>query len=174
MALSTSGSSALTECKEALASTKLASTWILALHSCPGNVLTKKADTKTFVSVRVEPLVYTVGLDRATSPAPGRAPVRAAVDCPITPSGAAPPIVDGFRRVRRGTFTAGAIMEIQSALASARGRNGERPVDTCKPGRAGAHRPSEALHPTRSTDRAVADRAGARPYRATCCENASK
>ena len=32
MALSTSGSSALTECKQALASTKLASTWILALH----------------------------------------------------------------------------------------------------------------------------------------------
>ena len=40
MALSTSGSSALTERKEALASTKLASTWILSLHSCPRNVLT--------------------------------------------------------------------------------------------------------------------------------------
>src|SRR5271165_6820895 len=36
----------------------------------------------------------------------GCAPARAAVDCPITTSGAAPLIVDGFRRVRRSTFTA--------------------------------------------------------------------
>ena len=43
MAHSTSGSSALTECKEALASTKLASTWILLSHYCPRDVLTKKA-----------------------------------------------------------------------------------------------------------------------------------
>ncbi len=41
----------------------------------------------------------------------GRAPARSAVDCPITTSGAAPLIVDGFRRVRRSTFTEGAIME---------------------------------------------------------------
>src|SRR5208283_2880777 len=32
-------------------------------------------------------------------------------DCPITTSGAAPLIVDGFRRVRRRTFTEGVIME---------------------------------------------------------------
>ena len=41
----------------------------------------------------------------------GRAPARAAADRPITTSGAAPLIVDGFRRVRRTTFTEGAIME---------------------------------------------------------------
>ena len=41
---------------------------------------------------------------------------------------------------------------IRSALASARGRNGKRRVETCNAGRAGAHRPSEALHPTRSSD----------------------
>ena len=41
---------------------------------------------------------------------------------------------------------------IQSALASAHGRNGKRRVETCSAGRAGAHRPSEALHPTRSSD----------------------
>src|SRR5271166_4107701 len=64
-------------------------------------------------------------------------------------------MVDGFGRVRRSTFTGGAIMErgpIQSALASAHGRNGKRRVETCKAGRAGVHRPSEALHPTRSSD----------------------
>ena len=41
---------------------------------------------------------------------------------------------------------------IQSALASAHGRNGKRRVETYSAGRAGAHRPSEALHPTRSSD----------------------
>jgi hypothetical protein len=41
---------------------------------------------------------------------------------------------------------------IPSALASAHGRNGKRPVETSSAGRAGAHRPSEALHPTRSSD----------------------
>ena len=41
---------------------------------------------------------------------------------------------------------------IPSALASAHGRNGKRRVETCSAGRAGAHRPSEALHPTRSSD----------------------
>ena len=178
MALSTSGSSALNGCKEALASTKLASTWILALHSCPGNVLTKKGDTKAFVSVGVEPLLHTVGLDRATSPGAARMRSRASRrrlsdnDHPV-------------QRLRRRWFPARPARHvhsrrnngkgrIQSELASAHGRNGKRRVDTCKPGRAGAHRPSEALHPTRSTDRAAADRAGARPYRAKRCENASK
>ena len=41
---------------------------------------------------------------------------------------------------------------VQSALASAHGRNGKRGVETSSAGRAGAHRPSEALHPTRSSD----------------------
>src|ERR1700693_6610976 len=41
----------------------------------------------------------------------GCSPARAALDCPITTSGEAPLIVDGFRRVRRSTFTEGAIME---------------------------------------------------------------
>jgi hypothetical protein len=41
---------------------------------------------------------------------------------------------------------------IPSALASAHGRNGKRRVETWSSGRAGAHRPSEALHPTRSSD----------------------
>jgi hypothetical protein len=36
--------------------------------------------------------------------------------------------------------------------ASARGRNGKRRVETSSAGRAGAHLPSEALHPTRSSD----------------------
>src|SRR5271169_2650673 len=38
---------------------------------------------------------------------------------------------------------------IQSALAGAHGRNGKRRVETWS---AGAHRPSEELHPTRSSD----------------------
>jgi hypothetical protein len=42
--------------------------------------------------------------------------------------------------------------QIRSALASAHGRNGERRGETCNAGRAGAYRPSEALHPTRSSD----------------------
>ena len=41
---------------------------------------------------------------------------------------------------------------IPSALASAHGRNGKRRVETCSAGRAGSHRPSEALHPIRSSD----------------------
>jgi hypothetical protein len=63
---------------------------------------------------------------------------------------------------------------IPSAFTSARGRNGKRRVETSNAGRAGAHRPSEALHPKRPSGRAAADRAGARPYRATRCENALK
>ena len=39
---------------------------------------------------------------------------------------------------------------IPSALAH--GRNGKRRVETFSAGRAGAHRPSEAQHPTRSSD----------------------
>ena len=63
---------------------------------------------------------------------------------------------------------------IQSVLASARGRNVKRRVETCNAGRAGAHRPSEALHPTRSSDvlpRIARERV---PTRAARCENASK
>ena len=41
---------------------------------------------------------------------------------------------------------------IPSAIASAHGRNGKRRVETSSAGRAGAHRRSEALHPTRSSD----------------------
>ena len=52
---------------------------------------------------------------------------------------------------------------IPSALASAHGRNGKRRVETFSAGRAGAHRPSEALHPTRSSDVLLGSR-GARPY----------
>jgi hypothetical protein len=55
---------------------------------------------------------------------------------------------------------------IQSALASAwqKRHKGRGDMQShCKAGRAGAHRPSEALHPTRSSDRGAAVRAGARP-----------
>ena len=41
---------------------------------------------------------------------------------------------------------------IPSPLASAHRRNGKRPLETSSAGRAGAYRPSEALHPTRSSD----------------------
>jgi len=41
---------------------------------------------------------------------------------------------------------------IQSELASAHGRNGERRGETCNAGRAGVYRRSEALHPIRSSD----------------------
>src|SRR5271157_5142295 len=62
----------------------------------------------------------------------GRAPARAAVDCQITTSGAAPLIVDGFGRVRRSTFTGAAIMggAEYHRHAGARGRNGKRRVET--------------------------------------------
>ena len=56
---------------------------------------------------------------------------------------------------------------IESALASAHGRNGKRRVETSSAGRAGAHRPSEAPASDTIIGRAAADRAGARPYRAT-------
>src|ERR1700693_1562517 len=86
----------------------------------------------------------------------GCSPARAALDCPITTSGEAPLIVDGFRRVRRSTFTEGAIMERAEHHRHSRARMAETAkdrVETCSAtGRAGAHRPSEALHPTRSSD----------------------
>ena len=99
-----------------------------------------------------EPDFGTPGTDK------GRAPGRAAVDCPITTSGGAPLIVDGLRRVRRSTFTEGAIMERAEYNRHSRARVAEttkgasRHATPCNAGRAGAHRPSEALHPTRSSD----------------------
>src|SRR5271157_1105490 len=49
----------------------------------------------------------------------------------------------------------GAIMERAEYNRHSRARmggNSKRRVETCNAGRAGAHRPSEALHPTRSSD----------------------
>ena len=85
----------------------------------------------------------------------GCAPARAAVDCPITTSGAAPLIVDGFRRVRRSTFTAGAIKEkgpIQSALASVHGRNGKRSAKHATPDAPERIDHRRRCTPTRSSD----------------------
>ena len=66
---------------------------------------------------------------------------------------AAPLIVSGFRRVRRSTFTGernngkDRIPPVLAAvIAGEPAENSERRVDTCKPGRAGVHLPSEALH----------------------------
>src|SRR5271157_6312900 len=73
-------------------------------------------------------------------------------------SGGAPLIVDGFGRVRRSTFTGGAIMEGAEHNRHSRARVAETAKDAsrhatpCNAGRAGVHRPSEALHPTRSSD----------------------
>ena len=80
---------------------------------------------------------------RHSTPAPGRAPARTAVDCPITTSGAAPLIVDGFRRVRRSTFTEGAIMERAEYHRHSRARMAETAKDASRhatpaPGRAPA------------------------------------
>ena len=55
--------------------------------------------------------------------------MRSAVDCPITTSGAAPLIVDGFRRVRRSTFTEGAIMERAEYDRHSRARMAETAKD---------------------------------------------
>src|SRR5208337_797231 len=63
----------------------------------------------------------------------GCAPARAAVDCPITTSGAAPLIVDGFRRVRRSTFTEGAIMERAEYHRHSRARMAETAKDASRP-----------------------------------------
>ena len=106
----------------------------------------------------------------------GRAPARAAVDCPITTSGAAPLIVDGFGRVGRSTFTGGAIMEGAQSNRHSRARVAETAKDASR------HATSMQRRTRRSTStiggaapdtiigRAAADRAGARPYRATRCE----
>src|SRR5580700_11465251 len=59
----------------------------------------------------------------------GRAPARSGVDYPITTSGAAPLIVDGFRRVRRSTFTEGAIMERAEYHRHSRARMAETAKD---------------------------------------------
>ena len=62
----------------------------------------------------------------------GYAPARAAVDCPITTSRAAPLIVDGFRRVRRSTFTGGAIMERAQYHRHSRARMAETAKDASR------------------------------------------
>ena len=58
--------------------------------------------------------------------------MRAAVDCPITTSGAAPLIVDGFQRVRRSTFTEGAIMERAEYNRHSRARVAETAKDASR------------------------------------------
>src|SRR5271157_5076991 len=97
----------------------------------------------------------------------GRAPARTAVDWPITTSGAAPLIVDGFRRVRRSTFTRrrdNGKGRIQSALASAHGRKQQKTGrDMQRRTRRSASTIGGAA-PDTIIGRAAADRAGARPY----------
>ncbi len=67
------------------------------------------------------------------SPAPvGTPPAGSAVDCPIATSGAAPLIVDGFRRVRRSTFTAGAMMERAEYHRHSRARVAETAKDASR------------------------------------------
>src|SRR5271165_3777430 len=98
----------------------------------------------------------------------GRAPAGGAVDFPITTSGGAPLIVDGFRRVRRGTFTGRAIMErdsIQSALASAWQKRQKTRRDMQRRTRRSGSTLGGAA-PDTIIGRADADRTGARPYRA--------
>ena len=75
-------------------------------------------------------------------------------------SGGAPLIVAGFRRVRSAARLirrrSNGKGRIQSALASVacqkRQREASRHATPCNAGRAGAHRPSEALHAIRSSD----------------------
>ena len=65
---------------------------------------------------------------------------------------------------------------IQSALASAHSRNGKRRVETCSAVQRRTRRSVSTIGgaaPDTIIGRATADRAGARPYRATRCENAS-
>src|SRR5271166_592283 len=62
----------------------------------------------------------------------GCAPARAAVDCPITTFGAAPPMVDALRRVRRSTFTEGAIMERAQYNQHSRARMAETAKDASR------------------------------------------
>src|SRR5271166_943337 len=100
----------------------------------------------------------------------GRAPARAAVDCPITTSGAAPLIVDGFRRVRRSTFTEGAIMEpaqYDRHLASAawqKRQKGRRDVQRLQRRTRRSTSTMGGAAPDTIIRRADADRPGARPY----------
>src|SRR6202790_4468292 len=109
----------------------------------------------------------------------GCAPARAAVDCPITTSGAAPLIVDGFRRVRRSTFTEGAIMERAEYHRHSRARMAETAKDASRHPAPDAperidHRGRCPRHDHRTCCRGSRGSAsGARPYRATRCENAS-
>jgi hypothetical protein len=58
--------------------------------------------------------------------------VRSVVDCLITTSGGAPLIVDGFRRVRRSTFTGGAIMERAEYDRHSRARMAETAKDASR------------------------------------------
>src|ERR1700731_1178024 len=106
----------------------------------------------------------------------GRAPARSGVDYPITTSGAAPLIVDGFRRVRRSTFTEGAIMEKTEYHRHSRRAWQKRQKTRRDMERRTRRSPSTigGAAPDTIIGRAAADRAGARPYRATHCENASK
>ena len=98
--------------------------------------------------------------------------MRAAVDCPITTSGAAPLIVDGFQRVRRSTFTEGAIMERAEYNRHSRARVAETAKDESRyatPRNAMQHRTRRSAStiggaaPDTIIGRAAADRAGARP-----------
>ena len=113
-------------------------------------------------------------------PAPGCAPAGAAVDCPITTSGAAPLIVAGFRRVRRSTFTEGAIMERAEYNRHSRARMAETAKDASRHTAPDAperinHRRRCTRHDHRTRCRGSGGSAsGARPYHATRCENASK
>src|ERR1700676_2331576 len=95
----------------------------------------------------------------------GCAPARAAVDCPITTSGAAPLIVDGFRRVRRSTFTEGAIMERAEYHRHSRARMAETAKDARDIQRRTRRSASTigGAAPDTIIGRAAADRAGARP-----------
>jgi hypothetical protein len=66
---------------------------------------------------------------------------------------------------------------IPSTLASAHGRNGKRRVETCNALQRRTRRSASTIGsaaPDTIIGRAAADRAGARPYRATRSENASK
>jgi hypothetical protein len=121
-------------------------------------VLTKKEPTRRpLFLVRVESLVYTVGVIGPSHFAGAvgmrsRASRRRLSDNDIRYSASdrrwfpAHPAQHVHRRRNHGKG------RIPSALASAHGRNGKRGVETSSAGRAGAHRPSEAVHPTRSSD----------------------
>jgi hypothetical protein len=115
--------------------------------------------TKAFASasVRVESLVYTVGVIGPSQFAGAvgmrsRASRRRLSDNDIRCSASDrrwfPARPAQYVHRRRNNAKG----RIPSPLASAHGRNGKRRVETWSAGRAGAQRPSEALHPTRSSD----------------------